>query len=159
MARPREFDVDKAIESAMLLFWKNGYRGTSLSDIQRALDTLPNLSVLDQPGPAPEVLQELFGRLAACYTGSSTPQGCLVVAMSLEYGTAQDALGRAISDSIAHGENKLRETLVRAQKDGSLPRATDIKAVARFLVASSLARRGSRKEVEDVGRRVLSSLR
>lgn len=192
MARPRGFDIDEAVKRAMLLFWEKGYQATSLSDIQRDLDIgraslyaafgdkeslflkalalyreryTSTLSVLDQDAPAMELLQKLFNRLAALYTGASTPQGCLVLAASLECGTAQDTVGQAVSALIAYGEDKLQRTLMRAQKEGSLSRDADVKAIARFLMASSqgmaaLARRGgSRKDVEDVGRRVLSSLR
>ena len=192
MARPREFDIDQAVEHAMLLFWEKRYRATSLSDMQQSLSigraslyaafgdkenlflralalyrekyTLPSLSVLDADGPAMRLLHEHFISLAVRYTGAFTPRGCLVVLTSIEFGTAQDVGGQAVAASIAHGENKLRKTLQRAQKEHSLPRKADVKALATFLMASSqgmaaLARRGgSRKEVEDVGKQALSSL-
>lgn len=33
MARTREFDEEKVLESAMELFWEKGYEATSLSDL------------------------------------------------------------------------------------------------------------------------------
>lgn len=35
--RHRSFDKEKALEEAMLLFWKNGYPGTSLSDLTNVM--------------------------------------------------------------------------------------------------------------------------
>src|SRR5271168_4146423 len=33
LGRPRAFDVEKALHSAMQVFWRKGYLGTSLSDL------------------------------------------------------------------------------------------------------------------------------
>ena len=37
MGRPREFEIDDAISKAAGLFWRNGYEGTSLSELTKAI--------------------------------------------------------------------------------------------------------------------------
>src|SRR5437762_7214529 len=37
IGRPREFDRQEALERAMELFWAQGYEGTTLADLQKAM--------------------------------------------------------------------------------------------------------------------------
>lgn len=160
--RPRAFDLDAAIDTAMLIFWEKGYDGTTLSDLteafgiqrgsfykafgskealfERVLEryqkTVASYTVdaLEQP-TAMKVITETWRSAADASTGLDTPNGCLIV---------QAALGVTSDSSLAHDEltrirNDHRARLMsrfdRAINDGDLPSGTNTGALADYVVA------------------------
>ena len=111
--RPREFDEERALEAALLLFWRQGYEGTSLAQlteamginapslyaafgskeqlfrravdryVQRPASYLPN--ALKEP-TARGVVEKLFQGAIGMVMDPRHPDGCLLVQGALASG-------------------------------------------------------------------------
>jgi AcrR family transcriptional regulator len=159
IGRPREFDVEKALERAMDLFWRQGYEGTSLNDLTRELGlTRPSLyaafgskealflkaldlyearagyrqAALDAP-TARAYARALLEGAADLHGDRKNPPGCLGVQGAL----ACSPQSQAIRDELARrrkvGERIIRERLKRFQAKGDLPGDADPADLARYL--------------------------
>ncbi|HXW93901.1 MAG TPA: TetR/AcrR family transcriptional regulator [Terriglobales bacterium] len=162
MARPKEFDPERALAKAMNLFWRLGYENTSLEALMREMgiarqslyDTFGDKRALylkamghyrDQTNSQMQkMLNEIpsvrdgFARLLyglAAETREQHERGCLLLSANLQR-DAKDAVVRDfLRDNQARVEAIFRQALARAQKQEELP-PNDPAALARFFVVT-----------------------
>ncbi|MFE0450663.1 TetR/AcrR family transcriptional regulator [Streptomyces sp. NPDC058914] len=163
MARTKEFDPDAALQSALELFWRRGYEGTSMADLVehlgigraslyatfgnkhdlylKALDRYgethqpPLVRELSQPGPALPAVRSVVRRFAAEATDEERRScGCFVTNTATELAPHDQAAARRVEVSWEHLETLLHSALARAQAQGELPQERDSLALARMLL-------------------------
>ena len=160
--RPRSFCTEKALDSAMQVFWRKGYEGTSMVDLTEAIGiNSPSLyaafgskeglfravlerydarrtafmeKILTAP-TAREVAERFLHGVAnfAADTGGKNPPGCLLLQGGLSCGDS--IIPDELARHRAEKEAALRERFERAMSDGDLPRTADPAILARYLSA------------------------
>jgi AcrR family transcriptional regulator len=161
MARPRVFDIEKAVETATVLFWKNGYEQTSLANLTEAMGITPPSfyfafkskdslfwrvvehyqatylgymeEALRQPTARGVAEHVLYGS-ADTYAGTSHPRGCLIVNCSLPCSDDAIEIRRELAQRGRARQAKLRKRLQEAKSSGDLPSDSDPDELARFIL-------------------------
>jgi TetR/AcrR family transcriptional regulator, transcriptional repressor for nem operon len=163
MARPRKFDEDRVLDATLDLFWRRGFRNTSMNDILQATGLQKGslygafadkrslfLRILDryaerQAQNANEFftdaertpltkLREFLYQIARDSTGYDAERGCLITKTTLEV-FAQDAeIGGKLQLNFQLMTNQVAEILASAQKSGEIRADVDVQTAARAVV-------------------------
>lgn len=160
IGRPREFDLDEALDRAMRVFWQKGYEGASLAELTEAMGiNRPSLyaafgnkeslfkKALDRYGDGPachvrKALQEPTARAMAEYllrgtvdllTNPQTPHGCLAVQGALACGKEAEPVKQELNRRRLETECAIRTRLEHAKNEGDLPASAEPADLARFL--------------------------
>jgi AcrR family transcriptional regulator len=162
MGRPREFNVDEALDLALQVFWRKGYEGASMADLTEAMGiTKPSLYAafgnkeelfrkaldryVDGPGgyvqvalgmpTARAVVEHLLYGAADAVTDPDHPPGCLAVQGALSCGDAAESIRQELMLRRANGELDLRRRFDRAVAEDDLPAGSDAADLARYISA------------------------
>jgi len=159
MARPKEFDQEKALHRAISVFSQKGFAATSTDDLMRAMDVgrqsmydtfgdkralfLKALEVyvvesvrainveLQTPGSPLAAVRRALIHFAERKDLSST-DGCMGINAVCEFGMRDEEVTQITRNAARIQRRTLMDTLRRTQLEGELDAHTDIESLADF---------------------------
>jgi TetR/AcrR family transcriptional repressor of nem operon len=164
MARPREFDEARALESAMNAFWERGYNGTSVSDLMvatglnkgslygafgdkrklflKAVEYYQQVglqamrAVLEQPGSAKQAIARWMSIVAQGCCAEDGWRGCFVFNTAVEMAPHDEEIADWVRQVMRRSQQMFRAALERGQAQGEFSPGLDCEAAACLLVVS-----------------------
>ena len=163
MARPRQFEEERAVEAAMRAFWESGYEATSTQELCEAtglgrssiyntfsskhdLFTRALTLYMDaRTANAVEVLEDaarpVRERLRTVLEWSVTapaddPVGCLVVNTTIELAPRDDDVAALLRKDQERRAAALRAAIEAGQRSGEIDAGKDAGALTHFVVAT-----------------------
>ncbi len=161
MVRPREFCTQQALGRALEVFWRQGFEGTSMSDLTEAMGiTRPSLyaaygnkeelfrkaldlydeaylgftrDALKEP-TAYAVAERLLNGFASAATTAEHPPGCLDTTGALACSSAAEPIRQEMVRRRGVFEGLLRRRLEDAKASGDLPPEAEPADLARFVL-------------------------
>ncbi len=162
MGRHREFDVEKVLDSALCLFWRKGYEGTSYADLteaagierpalysafgnkealfRKALDRyseryLDYLPVALKLPTSREVAAHILYKAVELNTRFPDHTGCLGINGAMAGSDETEPVRQALIDFRAAGQAEIQERFERAKAEGDLPETASPETLAAFILA------------------------
>jgi TetR/AcrR family transcriptional repressor of nem operon len=164
MGRPRQFDLDTAVASALKVFWQHGYAAATPAELLDAIgvgkgsfynafeskhgifeqalqrygdDRVAGLAgQLSGSGSIRQRIKRYLERFAAPENAAAVRRGCFAANTAAELGGHDPAATEIVRNTFQRMERVLEATFAEARERGELDRAIDTKAVAGLLLAA-----------------------
>jgi TetR/AcrR family transcriptional regulator, copper-responsive repressor len=161
--RPRAYDPDAALRSAIKAFWQTGYSGTSLDDLAaatamnrpslyaafgdkralylRAIDHYWQVSyqameaALGGEGPLAAALMRVYEAALSLYFSGPHPRGCFVIGTATTEAVEQPDIRAAMGEGLRELDTRVEARVRAAHQAGELPQDAD-PAVLAFIFCS-----------------------
>ncbi len=164
IGRPLEFDPEQALDSALAVFWSQGYEATSLQDLlqatalskssfyqafhskralfERCLDRYRDRVAhdlgerLNQAMSGRAFIEDTLRGIAEEARHQRRPRGCLVMNTANEFSQSDAKLARRVASGVESFRKVFLAAVQRGQREGGISREHPPEALANFLVSS-----------------------
>ncbi|RWX76688.1 TetR/AcrR family transcriptional regulator [Neorhizobium lilium] len=161
--RPREFEIDDALDKAIVVFCERGYHAASISELKDAMGLAAGSlykafkdkkaiflaafdrykqvrnAVLDRElqkgADGRDKVLRMLGVYAEASLGDMGQRGCLVIGTAVELGAYDAEAAERVHLSMSLTEELLRALIREGQADGSIPPSVNAQSTARLLLS------------------------
>src|ERR1700722_20111626 len=162
MARPRVFDIEMAVQTATVMFWKHGYEQTSVAVLTEEMGITPPsfyfafeskdrlfrkviehyaatyLGFMENAFRQPTargVAETMLYGCADVYSNPSNPPGCLIMNCSLPSAESTVQVRQELAIQRKARRAKLKRRFQEAKASGDLPPDSDPEELARYVMS------------------------